>query len=48
VAAVIPGIESFVDFVRLVDGFHCFLDIPEAEQLLAGRTRKAEGGLTDR
>jgi hypothetical protein len=33
-ATVVPGVKSLVDFVSLVNGIYCFLDIPETISVL--------------
>lgn len=42
--AIVPGVKRVVDFVRLVDGINCFLDIPETiGRLIYGeKEREAE------
>jgi hypothetical protein len=33
-ATIVPGVKRLIDFVSLVDGINCFLDIPETIVLL--------------
>lgn len=33
-ATIVPGVYRLVDFVGLIDGINCFLDIPETVYLL--------------
>lgn len=35
-AAVVPGVDCFVDLVGLIDGVDCCLDVPETGGVKAG------------